>query len=806
MSIRLPFKLIAPLLILGVVVTSAYPPARAGAVTAADWRAGRIIDDTIFTNKDGMTPEQIQHFLNAKVPVCDTNGAKLFSGSQTRAQWAAANGKQLPPYTCLKSYHEVPKTQPSPGVPANNYGDKPIPAGARSAAQLIWDAAQAYNISPKVLLVTIQKESAGPLTVDDWPFLSQYTYAMGAHCPDSGPGGAANCDPNYAGFSIQIRESARLFRYYIDNMSQSWWPYKKPGNNSILYQNSRPECGSSIVNITTQATAALYTYTPYQPNQAALNNMYGTGDACSAYGNRNFWRIYNDWFGTTIGTQLVRSTSNPTYYLLTNGKRFAIPNGDILYAYGLERTELTHVSDAYMASIPDGGVLSTIFTVPGNGTVFLADGNRKYGIASGAYCVRWGLACGDSSVQKELGHEIVNTMLDGGVLRELMGNQGTIYMMENGKKLPFFSLKAMQERGFSFGNAVSIINHTNSVRPYGISLLESNSMVKFGSSGGVYLYAGNKFHGIPSQETYNSWKSPKITLYQDKVSAYNQSLPAIESSLSPLVTFASGSYLLDGGSKISLGAQSADWPTGTNVSSLSGLEALFDTKATLGSRSTIHLNNGAIYKVNAQLKSPFASVSDYFGLDYKESDLVRLTTNSLGALNDGPTLLAEGRLVKKEGGEAIYAVGPSGTLYGLSSLNQLGQFGFDTNNVPRINGQTAATYTSNSPLVSLIKVGNDYYVAYKGSRLLIPGSLESHYGVSGLVKSTFGTLAFKNLPVTRTLDRFIQSENGAIYYIENGTKRPFSSYEKFKQMGGTSSNTFVVPQDFVNSLPLGATL
>jgi hypothetical protein len=53
------------------------------------------------------------------------------------------------------------------------------------------------------------------------------------------------------------------------------------------------------VNIQTQATAGLYNYTPYQPNSAALANLSGTGDSCSAYGNRNFWRYFNDWFGST---------------------------------------------------------------------------------------------------------------------------------------------------------------------------------------------------------------------------------------------------------------------------------------------------------------------------------------------------------------------------------------------------------------------------------------------------------------------------------------------------------------------------
>ncbi len=304
----------------------------ASAANASNWQSGRIIDDAVFTDANSMSAAQVQDFLNQKVGTggygriagqCDTNGVGASeSGGGTRAQYGAANGNPAP-FTCLKDYYEVPKVTPSPGIPANNYGGKPIPAGARSAAQLIWDAAQQYNISPKVLLVTIQKESAGPLTTDDWPFEKQYTYAMGAHCPDSGPNGGANCDANYAGFSMQIRESARLFRDYLNGMYQPWWgctengvkvqcpsnraggsdpggSYKVPGTTNFILWDVKPSgCGGGNIFITNKATAALYYYTPYQPNQAALNNLYGTGDGCSAYGNRNFWRIFTDWFGST---------------------------------------------------------------------------------------------------------------------------------------------------------------------------------------------------------------------------------------------------------------------------------------------------------------------------------------------------------------------------------------------------------------------------------------------------------------------------------------------------------------------------
>jgi len=298
--------IIASLLGLGFIITLTQT---SYAVVTSDWKAGNIIDDSIFTDTESMNVSQIQDFLNYKVGTgtngvpgqCDTNGIRTSElGGGTRAQYGAAHDNPVP-FTCLKDFYEVPKTVPGSGVPANNYGGKPIPAGAKSAAQLIWDAAQKYDISPKVLLVKLGTESAGPLTSDDWPFLRQYTYAMGSHCPDSGPNGSANCDSDYAGFSIQMDSAASLLRWYLDSMSQPWWSYKKPyQNNSILWNIVESGCGAADVFIENKATAALYTYTPYQPNQAALNNMYGTGDGCSAYGNRNFWRTYNDWFGSTM--------------------------------------------------------------------------------------------------------------------------------------------------------------------------------------------------------------------------------------------------------------------------------------------------------------------------------------------------------------------------------------------------------------------------------------------------------------------------------------------------------------------------
>ena len=226
--------------------------------SAAGFDAGRIIDDGMFNNKGSMSVSDIQNFLNSKVPVCDTNHPPG-SGSQ---------GEQ-PPWTCLKDFSE----------------------GGKSAAQIIWEQAQAYNINPQVLLVTLQKENG--LITDTWPYDWQYRTAMGFGCPDGAP-----CDAQWFGFTNQITQAAKHFRNFYDQNPNWYIPYR-PGVNYIKW-HPNSACGGSNVNIVNRATAALYSYTPYQPNQAALNNLYGTGDGCSSYGNRNFWRDFNNWFGTTF--------------------------------------------------------------------------------------------------------------------------------------------------------------------------------------------------------------------------------------------------------------------------------------------------------------------------------------------------------------------------------------------------------------------------------------------------------------------------------------------------------------------------
>lgn len=237
------------------------------AQAASGFQAGNIMSDAVFTNHRSMSAPQINDFLNSKVHHCDTNGDKPSEyGGGTRRQYAASRGVS-PPFTCLKNYSQ----------------------NGKSAARIIYDAAQEFRINPQVLIVLIQKEQG--LITDDWPWPVQYRSATGYGCPDTAP-----CDSEYYGLTNQVRWAARMFRAIMDDSSSWYTPYNL-GNNQIAWHPDMGRCGHSTVNIQNRATKALYNYTPYRPNQAALNAGYGTGDSCSSYGNRNFYLYFRDWFG-----------------------------------------------------------------------------------------------------------------------------------------------------------------------------------------------------------------------------------------------------------------------------------------------------------------------------------------------------------------------------------------------------------------------------------------------------------------------------------------------------------------------------
>ena len=160
------------------------------------------------------------------------------------------------------------------------YGRRSFLAGERLASGELLSAAlirvaREHELSPLVLLVTLQKE-AGLVSASSAPSRQRVDYAFGCGCPDG-----RGCSSAYRGLDKQLDCAADRLRAFADDLEGggatiSGW---KPG---------RPKRALDGVSVTpaNRATAVLYTYTPWI--------LRGTG------GNWLFWNIWKR-YSTHLG-------------------------------------------------------------------------------------------------------------------------------------------------------------------------------------------------------------------------------------------------------------------------------------------------------------------------------------------------------------------------------------------------------------------------------------------------------------------------------------------------------------------------
>lgn len=227
-------------------------------VVVTSFRPGDIITDDNMYDPGAMSAAQVQAFLTAQAPPSDCTNGNCIAGKTFASTSQAANAE-------CKAY-----TAPA--------------SGSESAAAIIAKSGQACGVSPRALLVLIQKESQ---VVDATaPSNGAYDAATGYECRDDG----TPCDPAFKGFANQVYNAARQLKNYQIT------PRYPIGSASAIQYAPDTTCGSGSITIQNKATAALYAYTPYTPNARALDPNQGP-DGCTSYGNLNFWVIYTDWFG-----------------------------------------------------------------------------------------------------------------------------------------------------------------------------------------------------------------------------------------------------------------------------------------------------------------------------------------------------------------------------------------------------------------------------------------------------------------------------------------------------------------------------
>ena len=779
------------------------------AANASEFRSGNIIDDSVFFNSTAMNPTQIQNFLNAKVTTCDTNGSQIYSGSTTRASYGTSKGYP-PPYTCLKDYSQSTPTKAAEAGLCDQYN-----GGVKNSAQIIYDVSRACGINPQVLLVVLQKEQS--LISDTWPWSIQYRSATGFGCPDTAP-----CDSEYYGFFNQVYHGARIYKKYARDASQ--FNYRAGRNNNILY-NPNAACGSTPIFLTNQATAGLYNYTPYQPNAAALNNLYGTGDACSAYGNRNFWRMFTDWFGNTNLPTIIKPASGTSIYIQANGYKFYVPSFEVLNEFGLNTGPQT-IDDNTFNSIPlaspSNGHSSSIGTVvkspsdsdDDGGSIYLVTGGRKFLFRTTQQMADFGY---DSSSISYLPLAFINSIPSDGVLSNSVQLPGSSFFQINSFSKRLITDSVTYQSVNTDGNLSRVSNYLVSQIPSG-DPLAVNPIMLASTSGTFYLYTNNSYYYITSPDALDCWNfGSNFSLYPYRLPNDSYIAPVVGPS--PLnctgVDSVNDYFVFDRGKKIAVPSIYGFSKPAMN-SALTGLIDRLPVRSNQLGRALKAQNNPVVWYLEGGARKPVPSTLDFSPLGITSAAIDTINDNAANSLPSSGIKLSVGSAVKATGGASIYIVTSDNEKTLVATPEDFVSYGYRWGEIRNITQSVLdASYpTAGTALSRYLYTDNEgIFLMDSNSCYGLTSTQAQAYGrplTAGAAGQSYSWTIFPYLRLVNCTNAsiYIKASNSpTIYQMSGGVKQPISTWGRLVTLSQQSNPyVLILNPSIVASFTTGSTL
>ncbi|MFM5904821.1 MAG: LysM peptidoglycan-binding domain-containing protein [Micrococcales bacterium] len=772
----------AALALTGVIGVQS-PGDKALALDGSRFDPGLIISDSVFYDFGSMTVEQIQRFLDSKVSNCKLSPTASF--------------------TCLR--HLKVNIQAMPAVDGRCEAIEA--AESVSAAQMIYTVARACNINPRVLLVTLQKEqglvtSTNPVWPDSSkPLDYRYRIAMGYSCTDSGP-----CTT--FGFFFQVYKAASQFRWYGN--PQGSFTYLRVGKDiKIAYQvPSVSGCGARTFQLKSQATAALYYYTPYTPNQAALDNLYGTGDKCSAYGNRNFWRYYWDWFGSPIGGGfLLRSASSDVYLIVddpaTNTyEKHRISDPDLVAAFA-PLGPVGTISQEYLDSFPTGSDMNRLVK-SATGNYFFVEGGRKYLFSSCNQVAEVGLDCAKAT---QLTANQLSAMPSSGsmtvLIPETAGNKtGPQYLIQNGSKHEILDPAAVTDTGFSLPALAPVGIGAFKYLPWGAPLARDGSIFINRTNGNSAVIINQTYFEIDPATSddlnFNSWFTPvTATLSDDGVNAIKSNVP-----VKSVVASTSGTqYVLTSAGRVVITTTDGlvAYPPVLPNELLTRIPVATSTLSTpllaaAPAGKNVYLLAGQTRRLVAQS----SAVSKLAAITGQTAPTV-LPASAIAQVGLSGPVYAPGTLLKDA----------SGTLYLTDGLENL--FSVTSPDLAKLYGFGAETKVTKAQLASYSKwgklsgfkvmCGTQQYLAVGGRLQPIQDDYAAAFPgkYSLLAPTTCANLKFG----TTQLGRFVVSPAKLTYLLSGGKRRLVSTPKQYAALRGKTPAAFKIDSTLANLIPIG---
>ncbi len=368
----------------------------------------------------------------------------------------------------------------------------------RSAADIIYNAAQTYKINPRWILATLQKEQS--LITNPSPSQYNLDWAMGYAVCDS----CSVTDSRvavYKGFGIQVDRATWRIKYYYENPEkfnfQVGQMYNVDGLDVLIYN---------------QATANLYNYTPH------------------IHGNYNFWLIWNRWFAKIYPDgSLLQQEDEPGVWLIQNGKRRPFWSKTALTSrydenkiINVSRNDLQRYEIGYPIKYPNYSLLKS-----SDNKIYLIVNNEKKQIESDE--VFKSIGYNPSEIIKVTDEELsyyeegrmitMNSLYPQGAL--LQDNKtGGVYYVEDGIKYPILAKEIMVANYKNYKLTPVSSDELNKyvTAANGIKFFDG-TLIKTADDSRVYVISNGQRRWLANEQTFNQlgYKWSDVITVSEKV-------------------------------------------------------------------------------------------------------------------------------------------------------------------------------------------------------------------------------------------------------------------------------------------------
>jgi hypothetical protein len=724
----------------------------ASAADGRDFNPGYIISDALFFDGGAMNEADVQAFLNGKVTSCVAG------------------------YTCLKSYHQATQSKPSVDGRCSAYTGSPD----EMAASIIAKVGAACGISQKAILVLLEKEQG--LVSDTWPTAGQYRSATGYGCPDT-----AACDSTYYGFFNQVYMAALQFKRYA--ASPTSWNHIAGQVNTVRY-NPNAACGSSQVFIQNQATAGLYNYTPYQPNAAALANLYGTGDGCSAYGNRNFWRMYSDWFGSPTGTtDLVRTTGNASVYVIAGTIKYPIPDEGLLAAYA-PLGPVSYVSQSYLDRFPTQQNVGRVLRGP-DGAIYFTDAGYALRFPTCTMVADYGGNCSTSGYVQLTAAQIAKFRTGPDMTNVLGTQQGARYYVSGAVKREI--LDAASQAAAGIPAAMNVLNESAlSALPFGAPVARDSVVAQQRGTSTYSVIAGGG-HADMDAAMAGATGAGALTagsLWPQSIQQLTN-LPAFNG----IITTPAGTALLGAGRSYGWTATS---PAATRVAQ--SFQDAFPSGGVIAAGSLVKsTTSSSVFAMDGARLRAIPSWAALLTIA-PNPVIVSLAPGTVAVLPSGPPAQAIGSLMRTSGNPSVYVIDGFGRKVPLASFDHAYEAGF-TGAVQWVDDGALDGYTTAPATMTYgVTCNGTNYVSAGGSLHPVGPSVASLYPFAF---TALDPRTCAQTTVGKPATQFIRLATGSIYLLEAGQKRPVTSMDRYAALGGPAVGYLDVSSGFAAGFPVG---